>query len=133
MDHSIARDTTLIRAVNDSTTAIATCEPAKQFDGRTNHTHVLNVGHYLVEGGHERIANEEGDHTTDEELSSGNVQKVAKNKANGLDELLRAFLRGTALFFAPNSRQITAPTGDTNETYAPRQTQCSQCTPGLTP
>ena len=91
-----------MRAVNDSTTAIATCEPAKQFDGRTQpHTCLRNVGHYLIEGGHERFANEEGDHRIDEELSSGNVQKVAKNKANELDELLRAFHRGTSLFFAP--------------------------------
>ena len=88
--------------MNDSTTAIATCEPAKQFDGRTQpHTCSRNVGHYPVQGGHERFANEEGDHTTDEELTSGNVQKVAKIKANGLDGLLRAFLRGNSIVLCP--------------------------------
>ena len=92
-----------MRAVNDSTTAIATCEPAKQFDGRTQpHTCLRGVGHYLIEGGHERFAKQgRRDNRIDEELSRGNVHKVAKNKANEHDELLRAFHRGTSLFFAP--------------------------------
>ena len=95
--------------MNDSTTAIATCERAKQFDGRTQpHTCSRNVGHYPVEGGHERFANEEGVITQlTEELSSGNVQNIAKNKANELYELLRAFLLPFALL-SPAINPVTS-------------------------
>ena len=92
-----------IRAVNDSTTAIATCKLAKQFDGRTQpHTCSRNVGHNLVEGGHERFANEEGVIT---QLTKNfpviMCRRLPKTKQMNSMSWLRAFLRGTALFFAP--------------------------------
>ena len=73
-----------VRAVNESTTAVARCEPVKQ-------------AHYPVEGNHDRFATEEGVITQIiEEFPNGSVR-------HGLEKLLRAFLQRTALFFAPNT------------------------------